>query len=235
MSDIPPSMKLSCKSLFSSYSNTVMHTDNYNTTACLHAARFNQIYLKLRERDQARERRKWRGEMEKSKANSSEIIFSFIFSLFNIVSNVEYLHGLLIWCTHMHMLWSGALLFIYISPCNAVEDGFLRLACSWRKKTLQSKIHMHKHYEGLLLRQHGHGTMPSIHRPKITRGWLLQLYWFELSSPSLPTVLLPPISPPLQFDTQRSTSISTLQSQWRFAEGGSGCDHTWPAAWRSGV
>lgn len=32
------------------------------------------------------------------------------------------------------MLWSGALLFIYISPCNAVEDGFLRLAYSWRKK-----------------------------------------------------------------------------------------------------
>lgn len=55
MSDIPLGVKLSCNSLFSSYSNTVMHTDNYNTTACLPAARFNQIYLKLREGDEGRE------------------------------------------------------------------------------------------------------------------------------------------------------------------------------------
>lgn len=55
MSDIPLGVKLSCNSLFSSYSNTVMHTDNYNTTACLAAAHFNQIYLKLRERDKGRD------------------------------------------------------------------------------------------------------------------------------------------------------------------------------------
>lgn len=191
MSDIPPSMKLSCKSLFSSYSNTVMHTDNYNTTACLLTARFNQIYLKLRERDQARETRKWRGEMEKSKANSSEIIFSFI----NIVSNVEYLHGILICYTHMQF-FDLELCFSF-TYCISVwcSGGWFSDACVFTG----SKIHMHKHYEGLSLRQHDHGTMPSIHRPKITRGWLLQLYWFELSSPSLPTVLLPLISPSLQF------------------------------------
>lgn len=32
-----------------------MHTDNYNTTACLPAARFNQIYLELRKRDKGRD------------------------------------------------------------------------------------------------------------------------------------------------------------------------------------
>lgn len=38
MSDIPLGVKLSCNSLFTSYSNTVMHTDNYNSTACMSAA-----------------------------------------------------------------------------------------------------------------------------------------------------------------------------------------------------
>lgn len=33
-----------------------MHTDNYNSTARRPAARFNQIYLKLRERDRAGQR-----------------------------------------------------------------------------------------------------------------------------------------------------------------------------------
>lgn len=57
-----------------------MHTDNYNTTACLPAARFNQIYLKLRERDKGREtemKKARDGPWEKSKANSSEVISSF--------------------------------------------------------------------------------------------------------------------------------------------------------------
>lgn len=54
MSDIPLGVKLSCNSLFSSYSNTVMHTDNY-TTARLPAARFNQVHLKLGERDKGRD------------------------------------------------------------------------------------------------------------------------------------------------------------------------------------
>lgn len=76
MSDIPLGVKLSCNSLFSSYSNTVMHTDNYNTTACLPAARFNQIYLKLRESDKGgeTEMKKGRdGPWEKSKANSPSL------------------------------------------------------------------------------------------------------------------------------------------------------------------
>lgn len=80
MSDIPLGVKLSCNSLFSSYSNTVMHTDNYKTTACLPAARFNQIYLELRERDKRRETKMKKGgdgPWENSKANSSEIISSF--------------------------------------------------------------------------------------------------------------------------------------------------------------
>lgn len=38
MSDIPMGVKLSCNSLFSSYSNTVMHTDNYNSAACAPSA-----------------------------------------------------------------------------------------------------------------------------------------------------------------------------------------------------
>lgn len=55
MSDITLGVKLSCNSLFSSYSNTVYSTDNYNTTACLPATRFHQIYLKLREINKGRE------------------------------------------------------------------------------------------------------------------------------------------------------------------------------------
>lgn len=51
MSDIPLSMKLNCKSLFRSFSNTVMHTDNYNATALLLDVCFNKIYLELRERE----------------------------------------------------------------------------------------------------------------------------------------------------------------------------------------
>lgn len=43
MSDIPLGVKLSCNSLFTSYSNTVMHTDNYNSTACMSAASINPI------------------------------------------------------------------------------------------------------------------------------------------------------------------------------------------------
>lgn len=66
-----------------------MHTGNYNTTACLPAAHFNQIYLKLRELDEGREteiKKERDGPWEKSK-NSSEIIhYSFKqFYLFNIL------------------------------------------------------------------------------------------------------------------------------------------------------
>lgn len=87
MSDIPLGVKLSCNSLFSSYSNTVMHTDNYNTTACLPAACFNQIYLKLRKREQGRETEVKKGRetvREKIKGKLFRNNFNF-FPLFNIL------------------------------------------------------------------------------------------------------------------------------------------------------
>lgn len=55
MSDIPLGVKLSSNSLFSSYSNTVMNSDKYNTTACLPSAHFNQIYLRLGKKGKEKE------------------------------------------------------------------------------------------------------------------------------------------------------------------------------------
>lgn len=113
MSDIPLGVKLSCNSLFSSYSNTVMHTDNYNTTACLPAACFNQIYLKLREREQGREAEMKKGRdgpREKSKANSSEIISTFF--------------PCLIFCKMLNN-YTGILCYLSaVTVCNALIWGF---------------------------------------------------------------------------------------------------------------
>lgn len=79
MSHIPLGVKLSCNSLFSSYSNTAMHTDDYNSTARRPAARFNQIYLKLREPSGAERRKLREGSEENQRASSSETISTFFF------------------------------------------------------------------------------------------------------------------------------------------------------------
>lgn len=105
MSDTPLSMKLSCKSPFSAPIQ-IQPCILISTTLQLvrRAARFNQIYLKLRARDQGSETemKRWDGKKKKT-PNSSDILFpSFSLSplLFNSVQNTYTM--ILICCARMH-------------------------------------------------------------------------------------------------------------------------------------
>lgn len=130
------------------------------------------------------------------------------------------------------MLWSGALLFIYISLCNAAEDGFLSLKYSWdiifRPKYTSTNIKWA--VTAAARPRHNAINSPSWNNKGLTVAALL-----ICGSPPLTTVLLPPSHHLFNFDTQWSASISTCESQWRFVEKGSCCEPTWPPAWRLGA
>lgn len=222
MSDIPLGVKLSCNSLFSSYSNTVMHTDNYSTTACLTSARSNQIYHKLRERDKWRETEMKKGRdgpWEKSKTNSQ------------IISSYLHRNPLLLVCCNCIQCFDLGLCFSFTYLCvmhwRMISEPRVFMQHNLHDQNTQAQT-----LSGLSLRQLEHGTIASVHCPKIKSGWLAAL--LICRSPQHPLSSCPLSRHLFNFDTQWSTSISPCESRWRYAERGSCCEHMWASLGPSG-
>lgn len=141
MADIPLSVKLSCNSLFRTYSNTLMHTDKYNSQLfCLLHVSIKSTSNKGMRQGKRDEKEGEREVREKSKINPSGKKIFLVLIFCKMLNNYPLL---LIRCNRMQRFdLELCLPFTYLC---VMRRRMVFKPCVFMVHNLQTKIHTHKH------------------------------------------------------------------------------------------
>lgn len=208
MSDIPLGVKLSPNSLFSSYSNTLMHTDNCSTTACPPAAHFNQNLPPIKRNRQVEGWKWWEKVSEKHKEKNSLEVFFLVWYPVKCRITAQKSSAVIVckalicrWCHHLHISKGFWVLCIHRTESWVKTQ---KWAVSARTRRLHNAIY--SYYK-----------------------WLTEAARLICHPSHYPLSYIPASRHLFNFDTQYSTCISLMETCGkRFRLG------AWPSAGWSG-